>query len=218
MSWFYDGVDPTLSDTINGSASGNTWIPLTLHGATFVGASRFFYCANPAVGNEHIFTFARSNIFPSMRAYAWTGNHASPADQENGTYAFAAHTLNTGNASPGEANELVLTGCMFENNSGGAVSVSSPFSTPDVNAYSGGNAEGGATAYSIQTSATTENPAWEITNNASVIVVSIATFKAGAAGNPWYAYAQQRVITEIKELRRTWGRKGFLWTPEYVFS
>lgn len=35
---------------------------------------------------------------------------------------------------------------------------------------------------------------------------------SGGGGNPWYAYAQQRVTT----IQRSWQRSGLLWTPSYA--
>jgi hypothetical protein len=67
-----------------------------------------------------------------------------------------------------------------------------------------------------EASSGTFDPAGSANSSAGWAAVA-AAFKevagAGGGGNPWYAYAQQRVRTVIE---RRWQRRGLLWTPSYA--
>jgi len=64
------------------------------------------------------------------------------------------------------------------------------------------------------TSAVDQNAGFTLTGPDEWAVLGVAIAEvAAAAGNPWYAYAQMRVKTELE---RTWKRRGRLWEPAYT--
>lgn len=176
---WYNGVgDPTLSDS-----KINSWTGLTgrLSGANE--SQRLFYCFNPTVGSGHTFTLAGSTTAPAIGVSAWSGAGTSPFDQQNGATNLGASTLSTGSVTPGQDNELVISGICVTNNGGGAVSINGGFTITNTVAFSSGNHEGVSMAYLIQTTATAANPQWNATNSADSLTASIATFKAVAASS-----------------------------------
>lgn len=167
------GESTTVSDS-----KGNTWTALTLSQANGV-ANRLYYCANPTVGSGHTFSTSDTGSYPSIAVLAFTGNTATPFDQENGGLAVAT-SLTIPSVTPTEDNELIVAGISHENNTAGSVTINGGFTAYTV-AYSSGNSEGGGIAYLIQTTATAASPTWNITNSAA-IAARIATFKAAAGG------------------------------------
>ena len=166
-------------------SKSNTWSGLTNQVNVATGLTeRMWYCQGGTFGTSHTFTAQDTLLptYPSIEVLIFSGAVSSPLDQQTGTSNNGVSSLATGSLTPSEANCLVVTGLGHENNSAGAVSVSSPFDSTDIQiAYGGGTNEGSAIAYEIQTSATARNPTWDITNN-SGIAVTLAVFKAAATG------------------------------------
>lgn len=168
------------NDAVVSDSKGNTWNALTRR-ADGNTASRIWWSSPSSVGSGHTFTVAGTAIFGGLAVQAWSGSVASPFDQQAGNTNTSAATINAGEVTPTEDDELVVTGICHENNSGGAVSIDDGFTISGAIAYSGGVTMGNAFAYLVQTTAALANPEWNITNAAQV-ATSIATFKAGAGG------------------------------------
>ncbi len=182
VGW-YGGVDGTVEGTFSDSKS-NSWNPLTKRTSTSTPytSNQLFWCIPTTVGSGHTVSYNGTSIFPSIEVQGWSGQTASPFDQQSGTGSGTAATIAPGSVTPSEDNELVIAGLGHENNSAGAVSIDGGF-TADAVAYVGGAAEGSAMAYLVQTSATAANPTWNITN-AAPLAATIATFKAAPANAP----------------------------------
>lgn len=208
MAWD-NSSPPTVSDS-----KSNTWVTaLTACSSSFSGVGKIFYVENPTVGTGHTFTIAGLNLGGiCVAAFSGVKTSATAFDAENTANAQSSPTSTA--LTPNENDELVVTGHVKTFT--GTPTVGNGFSVTDIVPGVNGVNYGGGLAYIVQTSAGSANPAW--TFSSGDMGVALACFKAaagGGGGNPWYAYAQMR---ERTELRRTWGRKGFLWTPEYVFA
>lgn len=120
----WTGNTPTLSDTINGSVSGNTWTQI---GATLAGyaggLAAIFYCQNGNGGTSHVFTSTwlggpeqmfilpveitggdLTSVLDQISSPQWNDDTSSP---------FTANAI-----TPAQANELVLAFCLSVSNSG----------------------------------------------------------------------------------------------------
>lgn len=164
----------TLTDS---KSNGATQTALTQR-TTGVVERMFFYDHPASVGTGHTFTSGGVS-FASICVIAFSGMAASPLDQQAGATGNTVSTLATGSITPSQANTLVVTGLANENNSSGAISVSSPsgFSTAYKTLYSSGVAEGSAISYKVLTSATATNPTWNVTNSTSSLAATVASFK-----------------------------------------
>lgn len=167
-----DGGD-ALSDS-----KGNTWNVLTKRGKSGDGGVRIFYAINPTVGSGHTFTITGSDNFSQIAIAAFSGSKLTlPFDVENGLDGFASvTTVQPGNVTPSEDNELVITGLEFFSST---ASIDSGFTITDQGSGGAGAYYGGALAYKIQTTAASVNPTWTITSQTASAV--IATFKSAAA-------------------------------------
>ncbi len=158
------GATPALDDTYH-----NTWTPLAEHNASGV--------------SGHTFTYGASNSYPAVQVMAFSGSVAAPAfDQQNGaTGAGSDATIQPGNVTPSEDNELVVQGMSFSSGTG-EVTINSGFTQPDTSAQ--GAAMAAAAAYKIQTTAAAVNPTWTTTPTSTYgLSAAAATFKA-ASGPP----------------------------------
>lgn len=169
----------SIAYTGNGSGNisdskGNTWTALTKYVPTSNDRSEIlFYAANPTVGTGH--TFTTTNTVSTLIVSAFNGvKTSSPFDVENGGVSFSATTQSTGNVTPSEDNELLVTGS--QNGSVGTQSVSAGFTTIRNILLSAGTYYGCAMAYKVQTTATTEGATWSFSTN-TTSACSIATFK-----------------------------------------
>lgn len=166
-------------DSVSDS-KGNTWTPLTSHGGANSRHTRFWYAANPTVGSGHTFTVSGTLIFPHIAVAAFSGAATtSPFDQENGATSADATTLATGSVTPGEDNELLVSGCCGAMTS--SPTINSGFTVTDDAPFGSGNNMQGGLAYLVQTSAAAVNPTWNF-NNTGGVGASIATFKVAAVG------------------------------------
>jgi hypothetical protein len=150
----------------------DSYTPLTEYHVVSDVRFRWYYSAVTACSSSCGTTFTGTSTasYISICALAFSGTKAtSPADQGNGN-SVTATAITIGSITPGEANELVVTGVGF-----GAIvayGASGPTSytytgvtNTDFVGYIGGLHFGVAVAYWIQTTATATNPVW--TANAS---------------------------------------------------
>jgi hypothetical protein len=160
--------------TVSDSKS-NTWTGLTVR-STGNFKVCIYYVQAPSVGSGHTFTVALSGSTPGVIVYAFSGSGSSPADQENGAGANTSN-LSTGNITPTQNNELIITGLTNNGQFGGTIGVSSGYSTPIEIAFTGGTHVGSNAAYKVQTTATTTDATWDVQFGTD-IAVAIASFKA----------------------------------------
>lgn len=164
----------TVSSTSNASGA---WTAI----ANYVNGTSnicIWYCANPATSASETFSCNPNGTgYPTIFASWWSGAAtSSPKDQHNGAASASGTTLATGSITPGQANELIITG--ISDNDAGNKTVDSSVTRQDTqlsNIY-----ETGAWGYLIQTTATAINPTWTEANTVAR-AVAIASFKAAAS-------------------------------------
>ncbi len=171
-------------------SKSNSWSALTDH-APSIGV-RILYCANPTVGSGHTFTYTTGGSYPVIMAQAWSGASATPFDAENGNVAGSCASLATGNITPAEDGELLVSAVTFNNDSP-SETIDLGFTLGSGQNFGGGNNYGGGIAYQIQTTATARNPTW---SGASGLDrgVALAAFKAGAGPPPPTFIAPQPLV------------------------
>lgn len=168
LSSYQVGVDAVISDS-----NSNVWIPLTAFTGITNPRVQIYYVSNPVVGSAHTFTVTSTGDFPAIAVAAFKNvNSSSPFDQENGAGGLGT-TIQTGNVTPSENNELLIAGLCFE--ASGVVSIDSSFIITDTVDYTFGQHFGSSLAYKIQTILGAENPTFTHVN--SDAAASIATFK-----------------------------------------
>lgn len=174
---FLSFTSPTFSDS-----KGNTWNgPLSHDSGTSV--SQLFWTKPTSVGSGHTFTLSGTACFPSIAASAFSGSSASPLDQTNGAQGSGGlNNLQTGSVTPGEDNELIVTGIAANTVASNTITIDSGFTigaqvTSDTNISV-------AIAYIIETTATAKNPSWDVTPSGTMTdaATEIATFKVSSGG------------------------------------
>lgn len=173
VGWYVGGTAPSVSDS-----KSNTWVPLTQQSFGGVSSSRLYYSIAPTVGSGHTFTASGSSSYSSICVLAFSGSHASPYDQENGSGATSS-TIQAGSLTPSEDNCLVVAGVCPSDGSGN-ISINGGFTEYDI-IWVIGNNEGCGIGYLIQTTAAAANPTWTM-DASSAVTATIATFKAAAGG------------------------------------
>jgi hypothetical protein len=174
VAWVYNGTQ-TLTDS-----KSNTWTALNNYNASPQCQVQLFYVVNPTVGTGHTFTVSGSTIYPAVTVTAWTGQAASPVDQQNGNTASAT-TIATGSVTPSQGNELLIaTTC---HNNAYASSIDSQFTISDDDQGANGLAYGNVMAYIVQgATPLTVNPTFSGNGLSNVWAAAIATFTAAAGG------------------------------------
>lgn len=163
----------TLTDS-----KGNTWTSLTTYGtgSTYV---RIHYCVSPTVGTGH--TFTPSVGYRAVAAMAFTGQAATPFDQQNGASATSGSSLSTGSITPTENDELVFAAIGLSDTLT-SISVNSGFTTDATRNSASGTNFGVGIGHIIQTTAGAVNPAWSWTGSTTQAGAAIASFKAAGGG------------------------------------
>src|SRR5215471_5785447 len=121
------GADVSLSLS---DSKGNTYTPLTAQSRNSL-ISQLFYVQAPTVGSGHTFTVSASSIFAAIQVTAWSGSAASPFDVETGATGVSITSLQTGSLTPGQDNELLVTGLLFDHSN--TVSIDLGFTISDQN-------------------------------------------------------------------------------------
>ena len=171
-----NGASPAVSDNM-----GNTLNYVTIRSDSQSGLSNtLFYCSTPTVGAGHTFTVVAVNGFPAIFVQAWAGAAASSVlDQQNGAASANATSLQPGSVTPGNDNELLVTGLFYTANT--VLSIDSSFTISDSAGEVGGTNYGGGMAYLVQGSAAPVNPTWTEAGSNTQMATNIATFVSGAA-------------------------------------
>lgn len=169
---FNSALTPTDSQS-------NAWTGLT--DQTIGGVhTRLLYKQAPSTSATHTWTITSSAGFPVIGVLAFSGSVSSPFDQENGAVSASASSLSSGNVTPGENNEVIVSA--FADAWVGTASVSpGSLTITDQLPLASGVAFALAMAYEIQTTATTRAATWSVSVAARSEAV-IATFKAAAGG------------------------------------
>ncbi len=181
----FNGTNPIGSVT---DSKGNTWNALTAHvnSGTNTVPSQIFYTINPTVGSGHTVTVGAANTFPSICVAAFSGvDTTSPFDTvagegsaDNGGSGSA--TLAVSSITPNQVNSLVIAAVAYI--SGDVASIDSGFTLLDDIPVSGGNCQGSAMAYLVQTSAAAAAPTFTNLTVADRGCGGSAAFKPSTGG------------------------------------
>ncbi len=176
------GSPVTLSDS-----KMNNWTPL-FEQATAVLGAQLYYCSSPVVGGSHTFQVAGTGSFSGLAVLALAGAaSSSPFDVQNGNTGSANTFISAGIVTPSEANEIVVTGVMTNDNTDfdTAAVIDNSFIISSRVASIPSTSFAFGLAYKIQVSAVAENPTWSWTSAyVNGQVANIASFKAGTGGTP----------------------------------
>jgi hypothetical protein len=146
----------TVSDTINGIASGNTWVPLGSVASSHTG--QLFYAANANVGTDHVFQASTTaNFGLSIFVQAWSGLAASPLQSQQVIASPLSPNYNM-TFTPANAGDLVIFAIAATN--GMPYTVSAGFTISDSGNDSGGGFDGGAMSYLVAPSNASVTPLW----------------------------------------------------------
>jgi lysophospholipase L1-like esterase len=174
---FNSAASVTISDS-----KSNTWTALTLQdpGGGLTVAGLIYYVANPTVGTGHTFTITATGNAPAGAFMAFSGvTTASPFDVQNGANTNGSVTsLATGSVTPGQNNELVVSGLGL--GAANTPSESASFTLVDHLSFVGGTSYGVDSSYKVQTTAAAVNPTWSWAS-ATNAAAMIATFKQSPA-------------------------------------
>lgn len=186
------GTLPTagqISDTLNGSASGNTWTQIGTNFTGFGGGNAaIFYCQNGAGGTNHVITAAWSGggtqqiLLAAVEIIggALTGlldQISSPMWNDDTSSPFTANAI-----TPAQAAELVLAFCISISSSGTEVpTFGSGFST--VQYQGDANSITGGIAGQVINSTSSLNISYTLAGAGSTeAATALVSFKAPAGG------------------------------------
>ena len=114
------GFFTSITDTINGAASGNTWtqIETELADGTSANASRMYYCQNMNGGNNHVFRLNKaSGSFACIVFVELTTMLTSGALDQSGRQLDTASPFDSTSETTLQPNE-VLVACSFADDAG----------------------------------------------------------------------------------------------------
>jgi hypothetical protein len=185
---YYTGTGHTSSPS---DSSSNTWLTAKSQTqSTCPGSTAIYYVQNPSVTASQTFTASATGglTYPSIQVQGFTGSTGTPLDVTNSATSGGSNvaTKQPGSITPGQNGELVVSDvlwCPNGSGSGTTVSIDSGFTITDQNSYSPNNAEGGALAYIVQTTAAAVNPTWTFSTS-SFVATAIASFKPASYTPP----------------------------------
>ncbi len=153
------GSIPTFADS-----KGNTWTTVHTYGDGTDVDCIMYFCYSPTVGSGHTFLLTNaSGGFPSIVVMGFSNITTSAVNAESGHTTVSGSTGQPGSITPSVAHTLVITGVAFNDNTSGAVSVNSGYTIVDTRPFTAGNAFGTSAAYKVLSSASAQNPTWNIT-------------------------------------------------------
>lgn len=158
-------------------SKSNTWLSRPHQGTTGGGNvdTKLYYCINPTTDANHNFTGGESGSGSCVAILTFSGAGGG-FDVDTGGY--SANLASPGSITPGVDNEVLIASFMTTSlNFPNATGIGSSFTFLDTSASTGAL----STAYQIQTTATTRNPAWTgQTNSGFSNALLIASFKISA--------------------------------------
>ncbi len=158
-------------------SKGNTWTTLSEYGSQADVDNIVFFCYSPIVGSGHTFTYTTQfNNYSSMEVQAWSGVTTAAVNTSAGATTTSTGTAQPGSITPSVAHTLVISGVCFNDNSAGAVSINSGYTITDTVPFTGGLYYGSSMAYKILTSASAQNPTWNVTNSTTFVTSGITAF------------------------------------------
>jgi len=169
------GNVPTVSDS-----ESNTWIPLNFSGASR--RQQMHYCLSPSTSSTHTFSNNGAGS-PAMSVLAFSG--VLDFESQVLTGDILAATIQTGAMTPSTDGCLVIAGAV--NEGGTYTAVDSGFTLETSETYVAGQNMGNATAYLVQSTASSVNP--QLTNSGNTwLSASGAVFTPSNATPPTTHY------------------------------
>ncbi len=140
-----------------------------------------YYAKNAIVGSGHTFTYSGTALYGAIAVIAFSSSDiSSPFDVENGANDAVITVLQTGNITPSENNELLISGIGVSNAT--TLAIDSSFSIESQEPAASGQNFGLGIAYKIQTSLGSENPQWSWSGT-DIAAAVIASFKAATVSS-----------------------------------
>lgn len=208
VTYVNSGGDPTISDS-----NGHTW---TQRKKQSSGADSVAIYSAPlsTVGAGHTATASLAGSFPDLSFAVFSGGAGFTLDQVNGANGAATTTQATGSVTPTTPNQLIISAVGATVSTNTVASIDSGQTLYDTTAADGNNFAGGL-AYEVQTTATTRNPVFTVTQS-STVFACIATFKVSTTTNLTLTATQGQtatlatVKTKVSALSATQGQTATL--------
>lgn len=216
-------TSPSCTDS-----EGNTYTLGAISGAANNAAAKMAYAAGPPTVSASMFgtvTVDGSLLAkPAIGWLAFSGLDPAPADVESSGSGTGAQSVQVMSAFTPSVNGCLIVSMIAIDRTvtnmtltGGGLTWTLLNGTSAWVGFSSGNHPALFAGFAVQTTAAEiSDLTWDWTTNAQR-TCKAWVFKpaAGAGGNPWYSYAQQRVATVLAQGRH-WSRRGLLWTPSYA--
>ncbi len=167
------------SQTLTDNKSNTTYVALSQAGSGTC-HNNLWYILSPTVGSGHTFTYnsGGSSIFGTIQVAAFSGAVPSFDRETTNSNSSPATTIQPGSITPGNNNEVVMTGVCFSDDAGSSTyTINGSYTITDFIGFATGNNEGGGLAYLVQTSAAATNPTWTDSSSATTQTASIAAFR-----------------------------------------
>lgn len=158
----------TLADS-----KSNLWIPLSSHLDTII-CSRFWFCINPIVDANHVFTTSGAGQYSTICIQAWKTAGKVVLDSQSGSQ-INATSITLPSIFSSSYKELFITG-LVARDSFASASVNGGFSITNSFPGTGGLTWGGAMAYLMALGAAAQSPTWIASGNVSC-AASMVAFK-----------------------------------------
>jgi hypothetical protein len=131
---------------------------------------------NPTVGSGHNFSIGGYYIAFAVAAFSGVKTSAAYETRVGSGSSGAVTSIQPGNITPVDCNQLLVTGYGANGLMTGAISVDSGYTV--VDALIRGDSLNVALAYLVETSITTKNPTWSDTGNSTTMVTVTGAYKA----------------------------------------
>lgn len=179
---YYQSSGRNISDN-----KGNTYTFIRNEqvGSGAYAAVAVYYCANPTVGTNHIFstTSTFANIF--VISISGLRTACTSLDQQNGAQANTS-SVATGSITP-SANDCFIFAAYGAFNPGGSPTISSGGTGFNlIGAYSTSTSEAGRADYKIQTSASSENLTYQSASSPHSTAIVVSFFSSLTSCSPTY--------------------------------
>lgn len=173
---YYTGLSgvPSVTDS-----SSNGYTALTNY-STSILATRMFYAQNASSSASFSVSVSGTSIYTSVTYGCFSGMSASgvlQAGTDQGNTSSSTPTTLQASASASYVNNSLLVSCLTTGATDTATITGPPtYTITDQPQWSSGNYEGGAFAYSIQSSSSSTQPTWGSLGSSQYVTMGVAAF------------------------------------------
>jgi hypothetical protein len=170
VAWFPAGTFTDITDN-----KSNTYLELPAVDDTAT-RQRLFYCIGATTGSGHVVTVNATGVYCSAQLVAFSNISAIDSGITNANVSGAGTTVQPGSVTPSQDKAVLVAGVTFEGVGRVIESVDSGWTLAEATTQAA-EAQGGAIAYKILTSAAANNPTFTGNGSASAAAGTIASFK-----------------------------------------